>query len=361
MNQAACNTFAYHMEKKLSGNSEKKVGYWLLTGVVMIMVQVVLGGITRLTGSGLSITEWAPILGAFPPMNDQSWQEAFDKYKQIGQYKHINFDFTLSDFKSIYFWEWLHRLWGRLIGLVFIFPFIYFLYKKMIGRKMIIPLIILFLLGGLQAAIGWIMVKSGLNKDDVSVDHMRLCIHFIAALILLCYNFWFALQFLVPQQERLPVRKMHKLNLLVFFILVLQLIYGAFMAGLKAGSFAPTWPTMNGSWWPEPTTNSGGLSNIVNDPITVQFIHRSLAYLLLIVIIIWTLTIRKIPLPGWLKKTGNLPLILVLFQLILGIATVLNSPDKKELVWWGVSHQFVAMLLLLSITWMYYLLLYRRK
>jgi len=361
VNNAACNTFADCMEKNLSVNSERKVGIWLLIGVAMIMVQVVLGGITRLTGSGLSITEWAPILGAFPPMNTEAWQEAFDKYKEIGQYKHINFDFTLSDFKSIYFWEWLHRLWGRLIGIVFIIPFVYFIYRKMISKKMIIPLTILFLLGGLQAVIGWIMVKSGLNKDDISVNHIRLCIHFIAALILLCYNFWFALKVLVPESERIQIKKMHRLNMLVFSVLALQLIYGAFMAGLKAGNFAPTWPTINGSWWPAGIDSYSGISNLVNNPIAVQLIHRFLAYTLLLIVIFWTVAIRKQPLSGWLRKTRNLPLILVLFQVILGIATVLNSPDKKELLWWGVSHQFVAMLLLLSFTWMHYLVMYRRK
>ena len=137
-----------------------QVGWWLIVGVLMIMIQVVLGGITRLTGSGLSITEWAPLLkGILPPMNETEWQEAFDKYKQIGQYKFINFDFTLDDFKFIFFWEWLHRLWARLIGFVFIIPFIYFIIKGRIKRDMVVPMVILFLLGILQAVIGWIMVK----------------------------------------------------------------------------------------------------------------------------------------------------------------------------------------------------------
>ena len=228
----------------------RAVAIWLLVGVGMIMIQVLLGGITRLTGSGLSITEWKPILGTFPPMNEQDWLAAFDQYKQIGQFKHINFDFTLSDFKFIYFWEWFHRVWARLIGLVFLFPFIYFIWKKQINREMVIPMIILFLLGAMQGALGWIMVKSGLNEENLYVSHIRLAIHFMAALGLLCYTLWFSFQLLIPESSRIFQPAVKKNMHFILGILVLQLIYGAFMAGLKAGSFAPTWPTMNGQWWP---------------------------------------------------------------------------------------------------------------
>src|SRR6187455_1439815 len=150
------------------------VAIWLLIGVGMIMIQVLLGGITRLTGSGLSITEWKPLLGALPPLNEDAWNKAFDQYKQIGQYKQINFDFTLSDFKFIYFWEWFHRQWARIMGLVFAFGFIYFIIRKRFKKEMIWPMVLLFLLGALQGAIGWIMVKSGLNENDLYVSHIRL-------------------------------------------------------------------------------------------------------------------------------------------------------------------------------------------
>ena len=189
-------------EVVIQKSGSRAVAFWLLTGVGMIMVQVLLGGITRLTGSGLSITEWKPILGAFPPMNELDWVAAFDKYKEIGQFKHINFDFTLSDFKFIYFWEWFHRVWARLIGLVFLVPFIYFIRKKKISNEMVIPMIILFLLGALQGALGWIMVKSGLNEEDIYVSHIRLAIHFMAALGLLWYTLWFAFKLLIPEAAR---------------------------------------------------------------------------------------------------------------------------------------------------------------
>ena len=331
--------------------SSKPVAIWLLVGVGMIMIQVLLGGITRLTGSGLSITEWKPILGAFPPMTEEKWQIAFDKYKEIGQYKHINFDFTLQDFKFIYFWEWLHRDWGRLIGIVFAIPFLIFLIRKKILKEMVIPLVILFLLGGLQAVIGWIMVKSGLNENDIRVDHIRLAIHFLAALGLLCYTLWFALKLLIVPGECVPSPSLKKLTGGLLALLSVQLLYGAFMAGLKAGVAAPTWPTINGYWLPQQTSKSW-----VSDSINVQFIHRLIAYLLTIIIAFWWWKARKLNGSRLFNKTRSLPLLTVLIQLVLGIFTVIHSPNPKALLLLGAAHQFVAMLLLMILVWMYYLL-----
>ena len=337
-------------------NGSRAVAIWLLVGVGMIMVQVLLGGITRLTGSGLSITEWKPILGTFPPMNDVDWLVAFEQYKKIGQFKHINFDFTLSDFKFIYFWEWFHRVWARLIGLVFLFPFIYFIWKKKINHEMVIPMIILFLLGALQGAIGWIMVKSGLNEENIYVSHIRLAIHFIAALGLLCYTLWFAFQLLIPKTEQTFQPVLKKGALILIGVLILQLIYGAFMAGLKAGSFAPSWPTMNGQWWPEGIHDSKNGFVFTDNPLMVQFIHRSLAYLLILLIITWFLKARKIVVSKLFNQSRFLPLLLVILQVILGILTVVYSTNTRSLLWLGIGHQFVAMLLLMSLVYMCFLL-----
>jgi len=325
------------------------VAIWLLIGGAMIMIQVLLGGITRLTGSGLSITEWKPLLGAIPPMNAEEWNAAFDQYKQIGQYKHINFDFTLSDFKFIYFWEWFHRVWARFMGLVFAVGFIYFLVKKQFRKDMVLPMVLLFLLGALQGAIGWIMVKSGLNENDVSVSHIRLSIHFMAALGLLVYVFWFALRLLVPGEQYMVNTRLKNLTLILTGLLVIQLFYGAFMAGLKAGTAAPTWPTINGMWVPG---NMGAMTNdLTNNPITVQFIHRGLAYLIAVLTVIWWLRALREAASPLFRKGRSLPMILVLSQVVLGIFTVLYSPDKDQLLWLGVAHQFVAMLLLLAMVW----------
>jgi len=339
----------------LQQESSRGVAIWLLVGVGMIMIQVLLGGITRLTGSGLSITEWKPILGTLPPMNEMDWLAAFEQYKQIGQFKHINFDFTLSDFKFIYFWEWFHRVWARLIGLVFIFPFIYFIWKKKINREMVIPMIILFLLGALQGALGWIMVKSGLNEEDISVSHIRLAIHFMAALGLLSYTLWFAFGLIIPETARIFNPAFRKNTILLLSLLVVQLIFGAFMAGLKAGSFAPTWPTINGQWWPVVPAKTESGFFLTDNPIIVQFIHRGLAYLISFLIFVWYLKTRKKTRFSVFNKYSVLPFVLVLIQVILGIFTVIYSDNTRSLLWLGVSHQFVAMLLLMSLVLMTYL------
>ena len=169
----------------LKDPKSKAVASWLLLGVAMTVIQIAIGGITRLTGSGLSITEWEVVTGALPPMNEAHWQELFAKYKTTPQFQLLNFDFDLANFKFIFFWEWFHRLWARIIGLVFAFGFIYFIVKKYFKPSMIKPLVVLFLLGALQGAIGWIMVASGLEGDAVYVKPTRLALHFIFALGLL--------------------------------------------------------------------------------------------------------------------------------------------------------------------------------
>jgi len=343
------------MKEGFSEKSSRPVAIWLLIGIVMLMVQVLLGGITRLTGSGLSITEWKPVMGALPPLNDQQWNEAFDKYKQIAQYKYLNSSFNLSDFKSIFFWEWFHRLWARLIGVVFLIPFIIFLVQNRFKKEMVKPMIILFLLGGLQGLVGWVMVMSGLNEENLYVSHYRLAIHFIFALGLICYTLWFALELLIARNELVTNLALRWFTIGLIALLILQLIYGAFMAGLKAATYAPTWPDINGSFFPHGGSPSSGALKLFDNPMTVHFIHRNLAYLITILIFIWFVRARKIK-SNLFSKTNWLPLALVFVQLILGIFTVINSPDPKALRWLGVTHQFIAMCLLLSLIFEFYLL-----
>jgi len=246
-------------------------------------------------------------------------------------------------------------LWARLIGVVFLIPFIVFLIQKRFKKEMVRPMIILFLLGALQGLVGWIMVMSGLNEENLYVSHYRLAIHFILALVLICYTLWFALQLLVPRDELVTAPSMRKFTIWLIAILTLQLIYGAFMAGLKAATYAPTWPDINGNFFAHGGSPSSGILKLFDNPITVHFIHRSLAYLLTILIVVWFARSKKIR--GSLFKTTNwLPLGLVLIQLILGISTVLESPDPNALRWLGVTHQFVAMCLLLSLIFEFYLL-----
>src|SRR5215203_6120687 len=216
--------------------SDQVIANWIMIGVGMLIIQILLGGITRLTGSGLSITEWDVITGTLPPLNEHQWLQQFHKYQQTPQYRLLNSDFTIGNFKIIFFWEWFHRLWGRLIGLVFLIPFIIFLLQKRLKPTMIKPLVILFLLGALQGAVGWIMVASGLTGDAIYVKPTKLAMHFVLALGLLCYTFWFAMQLLVPAERRIVNSPLKKFTWTIIVVLTLQLAFGALMAGHKAAT-----------------------------------------------------------------------------------------------------------------------------
>ena len=337
--------------------SNKNVSRWLYLGVVMLVIQIILGGITRLTESGLSITEWNPITGALPPLNTAQWQMEFDKYKGTDQFRYIHADFSLSDFKFIFFWEWFHRTWARLMGIVFLVGFFYFLFKKQFKPDMIIPFIILFLLGIIQGAIGWIMVKSGLVPEKMFVGHIQLATHFMAALLLLCYTLWFALSISIPSKMKMSNKPLRNLTVIIFCILFIQLIYGAFMAGLHAATAAPTWPQINGQWFPDVMNRlSPGWKNFIDNKITVQFIHRGLAYLLLIIVIFWSVKARRISGSALFDKIKFLPALFIFLQVILGILTVTFSPYGNNLVWFGVAHQLVAILFLMTIIVMLFLI-----
>lgn len=338
------------MDNLQKQHNQKQIAIWLLIGVGMIVIQVLIGGITRLTESGLSITEWKPITGALPPLNDVAWQAEFDKYKVTDQFKYVHQHFSLSEFKSIFFWEWFHRTWARLMGLVFLSGFIYFLVKKKFDKGMIRPMIILFLLGAVQGFIGWFMVKSGLVPEKYFVGHVELTTHFIAALGLLCYTLWFALSLLIKEEQKLINAKLKNFLLLILAVLFFQLIYGGFMAGLRAAITAPTWPDINGSILPADSFELSPFSkNLVANPIVIHFIHRGLAYLLAILIAIWWFRSKSIVSNKLFSRLRNTVLILVMLQVLLGILTVLNATHPERLVLFGVSHQFVAMVLLMIV------------
>lgn len=344
------------MDKIQQERNQKQIATWLLIGVGMIIIQVLLGGITRLTESGLSITEWKPVTGALPPLNAAAWQTEFDKYKMTDQFKYVHQYFSLAEFKFIFFWEWFHRTWARLMGLVFLFGFIYFLVKKKFDKGMIRPMIILFLLGGLQGFIGWFMVKSGLVPEKYFVGHVELTTHFIAALGLLCYTLWFALNLLIREEQKVINAKLKNSLLLILFLLFLQLIYGGFMAGLRAAIAAPTWPDINGSLMPAQISElSPFTKNLVANPVAIHFIHRGLAYLLVLLIGTWWFMSKNISEKKLFSKLRLSVLLLVLVQLVLGILTVLNATYPGRLVILGVSHQFVAMVLLMVIVSLFFI------
>ncbi|MBS1664258.1 MAG: COX15/CtaA family protein [Bacteroidetes bacterium] len=346
--------------------SSRPVAIWVYIGVIMLLIQVILGGITRLTGSGLSITEWNVVTGAVPPLNTAQWEAEFAKYKATPQYQILNSDFTLSNFKFIFFWEWFHRFWARLVGVVFLVGFVWLAAKNKIRSWMVKPLVILFLLGALQGAIGWIMVASGLTGDAIYVKPTKLAMHFVFALGLIVYAFWFALQLSVPENARIKgsgaVLSLRRWTWVIIGLLFVQLLYGALMAGHKAATVAPTWPTINGSWIPESLfTQKPLLQDLAGNKITVHFIHRSLAYLLLVLVVVWSA--KAVRLPGQtpaFRRYRWLPLLVILLQVVLGICSLLASPGiiPQQWVafdWLAQFHQVTGLLFLLTMVWMLYL------
>ena len=348
------------MGNELTRPSSKPIAIWLMIGVGMIIIQILLGGITRLTGSGLSITEWNVVTGTLPPLTESAWIAEFEKYQQTPQYNLLNADFTLPDFKFIFFWEWFHRFWARLIGVVFLIPFVIFLVQKRFRPSMVKPMIILFLLGALQGAVGWIMVASGLTGDAIYVKPAKLALHFIFAMGLLCYTFWFALTLLVPPSQQQTNKGIAKWIIASLSVLVLQLMYGAFMAGHKAATAAPTWPDINGAIVPPNMWRSEeGLLNLIDNRITIHFIHRGLAYILLLMVFYFSWRLLEMQTGKLLSRVKYWPAILVLVQVVLGILSVLNSikiiPNQWGVFeWMAQLHQMVAMFLLLALIGVYY-------
>ncbi len=349
------------MKRHLNSPSSRPIAAWLLVGVGMIIIQVLLGGITRLTGSGLSITEWNVVTGTLPPLDEQQWLAAFGKYKATPQFQLLNTDFGLREFKFIFFWEWFHRLWARLIGVVFAVPFIIFLVQRRFKPAMVKPLLILFLLGALQGAIGWIMVASGLTGDAIYVKPVKLALHFVLALGLLAYTYWFALELLIPKEQLAVSLKINRIALLTTGLLVIQLVYGAFMAGHKAATAAPTWPDINGTIIPANMFGKeGGLADLIDNRITIHFIHRGLAYLLFFLVAWLTFHLYKTTGSPAYRKARRWPLALVILQVALGVFAVLTSPGIVPnrwglFEWLAEMHQLIAMFFLLSLIRVLYL------
>jgi len=343
--------------------AKRAVAIWIGIGVLMLFIQVLLGGITRLTGSGLSITEWQVITGTIPPLDHSAWLTAFEKYKATPQYRLLNTHFSLADFKYIFFWEWIHRFWARLIGIVFIFGFVYMAGKKYLKKDMQRPLIILFLFGALQGLIGWVMVKSGLSGDEIYVKPIRLSAHFIFALGLIAYAHWFFLQLIIPENKRNHFRSAVFVCKILLMLLFIQFIFGALMAGHKAATAAPTWPDINGEIIPSTIwKHELGARNFVENKTTIHFVHRTFGYLLFLATLLFTGYLQRILIENrFLKKIAVLPLICTIFQLGLGVLAILFSlqivPNQ-----WGIFetiallHQITAMLLLLSIVTVLYII-----
>lgn len=330
----------------MKNNIYRPIIIWLLVGCFLIYAMVVIGGITRLTHSGLSMVEWNMIVGSMPPVSDTDWQVPFEKYKQSPEYQIINNQFTLEEFKSIYWWEYIHRMLGRTIGAVFIIPFIYFFLKKKFDGALLKKMIVLLVLGALQGVLGWFMVKSGLQKEP-HVSHYRLAAHLISAFTVFGFTFWYALDLLYPgiEEQNLTTKKLIRYCRIMFGFIVLQIIYGAFVAGLKAGLFYNTFPLMGRSFMPETVTAYEPFwKNVLENPAGVQFIHRWIAVIVAVfVLFVWEHA-RTLKLTALQRKTSNVMLTVVIVQFLLGIFTLLYSVP----VLMGVLHQTGAFFLFAS-------------
>ena len=304
---------------------------------------VVIGGITRLTNSGLSMVEWKLIMGSVPPLSEKEWQATFEKYQQFPEYQKINSNYTLSDFKAIFWWEYSHRLLGRLIGIIFLIPFIIFWLKGYFNKGWLSRLSLLFVLGGFQGFLGWFMVKSGLI-DNPDVSHYRLAAHLVAALLLFSYIMWLIMDIVNENKSGIRIQSYNNSLWALYFLALIQIIYGALVAGLNAGLYYPTYPRMNGEWLPasisEQIAATGWLA-LISDITTVQFIHRWLGTALLLLVVALYYVFQ----PSLLthnKKRLQLLLGVVTLQALLGILALLFSVPFIL----AVLHQFTALILL---------------
>ncbi len=325
--------------------TNKPVIIWLLSGCTLLFIMVVVGGITRLTNSGLSMTDWHLVTDTFPPLSEEKWVDAFEEYKKFPEYQKINIhnDFTLDDYKFIYFWEWFHRFIGRIIGLVFIIPFGYFLIKKKLDSETLKKCIILLGMGAFQGFLGWFMVKSGLI-DNPDVSHFRLALHLTFAFITFAYTLWVALDLIYPAKNKviLPLRKLARIAMVV---LIIQIIYGGFVAGLNAGLIHNHWPLMSEGklihktvWIEQPTL----FKNLTEGKSGVQFIHRTLAYVVVGLMVLLYFRSKKYSLSSTQINGLNTLVVFVFIQFLLGIFTLLLHVP----IWLGLVHQVMAFFLL---------------
>lgn len=328
---------------------QRAIGIWLLICLLTVYTLIVVGGVTRLTQSGLSMVEWEPIMGVIPPLSEQEWQVAFGKYQAYPEYQKLNSNMDLAGFKRIFFWEYFHRMLGRLIGLLFFVPYLFFLLRGYLVGSWKLKLAGLFALGGLQAVMGWYMVKSGL-VDNPHVSQYRLAAHFTLALLIFSTMLWFMLEFLRGNQPRDNIPSVvRRKGFAVAILVLLMMVSGAFVAGTKAGFAYNTFPLIDGAWVPDgllalqPTWR-----NFFENSLTVQYVHRCFA-------IIVSLAVLGLAIVAWSRtraladvSLGREALIMVLLlvcQVCIGIITLVN----KVPVFWGALHQATAVALLAAV------------
>ena len=333
---------------------DKKINYlffnWLTICLISVFLIILVGGLTRLTNSGLSITQWELFRGIMPPLNENTWNEYFELYKEIPQFKLINFNMNLAEFKIIFYWEYFHRILGRFIGIFFLIPLLYFHFTKKIKRDYILTCYIIFFLIVVQGIIGWYMVKSGL-VNDVTVSHYRLSLHLSTALIIISSIFWLIINIKNNTHKGFfNVAKKNIIFQILFFLILLQVILGAFVSGLDAGKIYQTWPLMGHSLVPNDLIfkNFNNFFDFNNHSL-VQFYHRNLAYFITIYIFILGIYIYK----NKIKKiyySFNLLIFFLIIQVILGVLTLLSGLN----IYLASAHQIGSVLLILGSINLYY-------
>lgn len=323
---------------------------WLLSGCLLLFMMVVVGGITRLTNSGLSMTDWHLVTDTFPPLTEEKWTQAFEEYKKFPEYQKINIhnDFTLSDYKFIYFWEWFHRFIGRIIGLAFIVPFVYFLFRKRLSAATIKKCVILLFMGAFQGFLGWFMVKSGLVNDP-DVSHFRLALHLTFAFITFAYTLWVALDLIYPEKKKIE-KSLRTIARIALALLLLQIIYGGFVAGLNAGLIHNHWPLMSDGQFIHDSVfleQKNLFLSFTEGKSGVQFVHRTLAYFVVGMIVLLYFKSTHFTLDNSQTNGIKALLFLVFVQFGLGVLTLLYGVP----LWLGLTHQVSAFFLLTAMTY----------
>lgn len=328
-----------------------------MTGLVMIFFQIVIGGVTRLTGSGLSITRWEIVTGSIPPLNEMDWLSEFELYKQTPQYQKINQGMTVGEFKFIYFWEYFHRLWARLMFFVFVIPFVWFLWRGMLSRRILPRMLTVVALAGLEGFFGWAMVASGLIKRPW-VNAYNLTLHLCMALVIFTYLLWTWFLAASPKLPDFASPRFRRLAWTLFGVAFFQIALGAIMSGSKAGLFFPTWPDMNGEYFPAVLLDGSHwtLDSFIHYdtnpfmPALIHLLHRNTAYLLTGMVLYFVWKIFQENISPLLRRSGWALVVAVSIQVLLGIFTVINCKAKVP-VDLGVAHQAGAVVLLSVVLW----------
>jgi cytochrome c oxidase assembly protein subunit 15 len=338
-------TAAHDWRLQIPESRRRALRAWFSSIALVTVAVLIVGGVTRLTHSGLSIVNWDPIIGVIPPLSEQQWQQAFLRYQQFPEYQLLREGMTLGEFKVIFFWEYLHRLLARAIGLVFLIPFAFFAVRRWLNRPLAVRALFLFALGGMQGLMGWLMVASGL-VDRPSVSHYRLAAHLSLAFLIFGYAVWLARELSVrAEQNSVPSASLRQLRLglgVIGILLGIQIIWGAFVAGLKAGFFSNTFPLMGGRLVPADWLRlQPFVRNFFENPATVQWLHRLLGTLLLLAVAGFALKVKAGPLGQRTGRYAKALLLGVVLQYALGIATLLLAVPVAL----GVLHQTMALLL----------------